>query len=97
MRSTRWPWFGLARVGDLRELGCLLVATDLFDGDDLLPLPECHVDVIVCPYPSATADYAALAKAERGLLRASLEGRFTAVLRSFDPRRTTDERAGQIS
>lgn len=91
VRSTRWSWYGMAQARDLRELGCHLVATDVFDGDELLPLSDRHVDAIVCAYPSATADYAALAKAERARLRTSLEDRFAAVLRAFDPRRTTDE------
>ncbi|MDA8331748.1 MAG: hypothetical protein M0027_11225 [Candidatus Dormibacteraeota bacterium] len=49
VRGTRWSWYGLARAGDLRALGCHLVATDIFDGDDLMPLSDRHVDVIVCP------------------------------------------------
>ena len=73
-----------------------LVATNVFDGQDLLPLSDRHVDVIVCPYPPGTADYATLTRTERGLLRASLAARFTAVLRAFDPRRTTGDEAGPV-
>jgi hypothetical protein len=60
VRGTRWSWYGLTAVGELRALGCHLVATDIFDGDDLLPLSDRHVDVIVCPYPPGTADYVTL-------------------------------------
>lgn len=91
VRGTRWSWYGLSRVGDLRELGCHLIATDVFDGDELLPLSDRHVDVIVCPYPSEMADYATLSKTERSALRAALEDRFSAVLRAFDPRRSLSE------
>lgn len=96
VRGTRWSWYGLTRVSDLRALGCQLVATEVFDGDDLLPLSDRHVDVIVCPYPSEMADYATLTKTERSTLRASLGDRFTAVLRAFDPRRTTGDQAGKV-
>ncbi len=67
-------------------LGCRLVGTDVFDGDDLLLLSDRHVDVIVCDYPPETADFALLTSAGRRLLRASLENRFEVVLRAFDPR-----------
>ena len=96
VRGTRWSWYGLSRVSDLRALGCQLVATNVFDGDDLLPLSDRHVDVIVCPYPPEMADYATLTKAERSSLRASLADRFTAILRAFDPRRTTGDQAPQV-
>ena len=96
VRGTRWSWYGLTRVGDLRALGCHLVATDIFDGDDLMPLSDRHVDVIVCPYPPGTGDYATLTKTGRSSLRASLEDRFTVVLRAFDPRRTIGDGAGQV-
>jgi hypothetical protein len=96
VRGTRWSRYGLARVSDLRALGCDLVATDVFDGPDLLPLSDRHVDVIVGPYPAGTAGYATLTKAERSSLRVSLGDRFTAVLRAFDPRRTTGDEAGQV-
>lgn len=96
VRGTRWFWYGLARASDLRALGCDLVGTDVFDGDDLLPLSDRHVDVIVCPYPSVTADYATLTKAERSVLRGSLGDRYAAVLRAFDPRRTTGDQAEQV-
>lgn len=96
VRGTRWSWYGLAWVGNLRSLGCRLVATDVFDAGDLLPLSDRHVDVIVSPYPANTADYAMLTKAERSRLRASLEERFTAVLRAFDPRCTTGDQPGQV-
>jgi len=96
VRGTRWSWYGLTQVSDLRALGCELIATDVFDGDDLLPLSDRHVDVIVCPYPSEMADYATLTKTVRGALRASLRDRFTTVLRAFDPRRTTGDQAGQV-
>jgi len=95
VRGTRWSWYGLSRVSDLRALRCQLVATNVFDGDDLLPLSDRHVDVIVCPYPEM-ADYATLTKTERSSLRASLTDRFTAVLRAFDPRRTTGDQAPQV-
>jgi len=68
---------------------------DVFDGDDLLPLSDRHIDVIVCPYPAGTADYATLSKTERNSLRATLGDRFTAILRTFDPRRTTGDRTRQ--
>lgn len=55
-RGTRWSWYGLSRVSELRALGCQLVATNVFDGDELLPLSDHHVDVIVCPYPPEMAD-----------------------------------------
>ncbi len=97
VRGTRWSWYGLARASDLRALGCDLVATDVFDGDDLLPLSDRHIDAIVCPYPSDKADYATLTKAERSVLRSSLSDRFTAVLRAFDPRRTTGDQAERVS
>ena len=93
VRGTRWSWYGLSRVSDLRALRCQLVATNVFDGDDLLPLSDRHVDVIVCPYPPETADYATLTKTERSSLRASLTDRFTVVLRAFDPRRSTGDQA----
>ncbi|MHB8246113.1 MAG: hypothetical protein ACYDGN_12320 [Acidimicrobiales bacterium] len=96
VRGTRWSWYGLSRVSDLRALGCQLVATNVFDGDDLLPLSDRHVDVIVCPYPPEMADYATLTKTERSSLRASLADRFTAVLRAFDPRRTTGDQAAGV-
>jgi hypothetical protein len=96
VRGTRWSRYGLARISDLRALGCDLIATDVFDGEDLLPLSDRHFDVIVSPYPPGTPDYAVLAKAQRSQLRASLEDRFTAVLRAFDPRRTTGDETGQI-
>jgi hypothetical protein len=96
VRGTRWSWYGLSRVSDLRALRCQLVATNVFDGDDLLPLSDRHVDVIVCPYPPETADYATLTKTERSSLRASLTDRFTAVLWAFDPRRTTGELAAGL-
>lgn len=91
VRGTRWAAYGLARVATLRSLGCELVATDVYDGDDRLPLSDRHVDVIVCPYPAGVAPYANLTKSERARLRARLEARFAAVLRSFDPRRTVEE------
>ena len=78
MRGTRWFWYGLARASDLRAPRCDLVATDVFDGDDLLPLSDRHVDAIACPYPSGTADYATLTKAERSVLRGSFGDRYTA-------------------
>ncbi len=96
VRGTRWSWYGLARVNDLRALGCDLVASDVFDDEDLLPLSDRHVDVIVCPYPPGRADYATLTKAERSSLRASLADRFTAVLRAFDPRRTTGDESEEV-
>jgi len=59
-------------------------------------LSDRHVDVIVCPYPPGTGDYATLTKTGRSSLRASLEDRFTVVLRAFDPRRTIGDGAGQV-
>jgi hypothetical protein len=88
VRGTRWSAYGLARVADLRALGCQLIATDLYDGDERLPLSDRHIDALVCAYPPGTADYATLTKAERSRLRASLTEQFTAVLRAFDPRHT---------
>ncbi|MHB1500614.1 MAG: hypothetical protein ACYCYK_05520 [Candidatus Dormibacteria bacterium] len=32
--GTRWSWYGLTQVSDIRALGCELIATDVFDGDD---------------------------------------------------------------
>ncbi|MGH9068259.1 MAG: hypothetical protein ACRD0J_12355 [Acidimicrobiales bacterium] len=96
VRATRWTRYGLAQVGDLLDLGCRLVATDVFDGEDLLPLSDRHVDVIACAYPSGAAPYVELSKAERAELRASLEERFNAVLRAFDPRRTVSAKPGPI-
>ena len=96
VRSTRWAIYGLARVGDLLDLGCRLVATDVFDGEELLPLSDRHVDVIACAHPSVTAPYAELSKAERAELRASLQDRFDAVLRAFDPRRSVSAKPGRV-
>ena len=93
VRGTRWSRYGSARLEDLRTLGCRLVGTDVFDGEDLLPLSDRHVDVIVCDYPSETANYAVLTSAERRMLRASLESRFSVVLRAFDLRRTIPDLA----
>ena len=36
VRGTRWSWYGLSRVSDLRALRCQLVATNGFAGDDVL-------------------------------------------------------------
>lgn len=91
VRGTRWSRYGLSRASDLRALGCQLIATNVFDGADLLPLSDRHIDVIVCPYPPEIADYATLTKQERSSLRASLADRFITVLRAFDPRRTTSD------
>lgn len=96
VRGTRWSVYGLASVARLRALGCTLVATEVFDGEEPLPLSDRHVDVIVCPYPPGTAEYATLTKSERNQLRASLAERFDAVLRAFDPRRTVASEAGPI-
>jgi hypothetical protein len=94
VRETRWSAHGLARAADLRALGCPLIATDIFDDDEILPLSDRHVDVLVCAYPAGAADYAALSRADRASLRASLADRFTAVLRAFDPRRTVSNHLG---
>lgn len=51
VRNTRWSVYGLARVADLRALGCQVIATDVFDGDELLPLSKRHVDLLVCACP----------------------------------------------
>ena len=96
VRGTRWSVYGLARVGDLRALGCAVVATDVYEGEEPLPLSDRHVDVIVCPYPPAAAPYADLNKVERGRLRARLADQFTTVLRAFDPRRTAADEPGSI-
>lgn len=96
VRGTRWSAYGLARVADLRAMACQMIATDIFDGDELLPLSDRHVDVLVDAYPPGTADYATLTKAERVRLRTQLAGRFTAVLRAFDPRRTADDEPAQL-
>jgi hypothetical protein len=90
VRGSRWSTYGLARVSALRALGCALVATDVYDGDDLLPLSDRHVDAIVCAYPAGVAPYAELTRVERAGLRANLHDTFGAVLRTFDPRRTVD-------
>jgi hypothetical protein len=54
VRCSRWTMYGLASVARLKGLGCTVVATDVYDGDELLPLSDRHVDVIVCPYPAGT-------------------------------------------
>jgi len=56
-RGTRWAVYGLASVADLGSLGCTLVATDVFDDDERLPLSDRHVDVIVRRYPPGIARY----------------------------------------
>lgn len=94
VRGTRWSVYGLASVARLRALGCMLVATEVFDGEEPLPLSDRHVDVIVCPYPPGAAEYAILTRSERSQLRASVSERFEAVLRAFDPRRTVASEAG---
>jgi hypothetical protein len=91
VRGTRWSWYGSARVSELEDLGCLIIPTEVYDGDELLPLSDRHVDVIVCPYPPDVDPYAVLSKADRERLRASLYERFRAILRAFDPRRRADE------
>jgi hypothetical protein len=91
VRGTRWSQYGLAHVSDVQALGCQLAATNVFDDDDLLPLSDRHVDVLVCAYPPDIGEYATLGKADRALLRASLASQFTTVLRAFDPRRTVGE------
>lgn len=96
VRGTRWSVYGLASVAHLRALGCMLVATEVFDGEEPLPLSDRHVDVIVCPYPPGAAEYAMLTRSERSKLRASVSERFEAVLRAFDPRRTVASEAGPI-
>lgn len=96
VRGTRWTAYGLARVADLRALGCQVIATDVFDDDELLPLSDRHVDVLVCAYPPGTADYASLGRADRSRLRAELSDRFAATLRAFDPRRTTSDPAAGL-
>lgn len=91
VRGTRWSVYGIAPVGRLQSLGVDLVATNVYDGDDLLPLSDRHVDVIVGPYPAGLAPYAQLPKPQQRQLREDLRERFTLVLRAFDPRRTLDE------
>ncbi|MHB1929832.1 MAG: hypothetical protein ACYDEN_03095 [Acidimicrobiales bacterium] len=96
VRGTRWSVYGLASVARLRTLGCTLVATEVFDGEEPLPLSDRHVDVIVCLYPPGVAEYATLTRAEPSRLRASLDERFSTVLRAFDPRRSAASEAGPI-
>lgn len=93
VRGSRWLWYGLASAGSLRNLGCQLVGTDVYEGDELLPLSDRHIDAIVCPYPAGVLDYAALDRGARAQLRESLSTRYAAVLRAFDPRRSVDEEA----
>jgi hypothetical protein len=93
VRGSRWSAYGLTSAGQLRKLGCELVATDIFDGEDLMPLSDRHLDVLVCAYPSGLADYASLNKAERARVRDELLVPFAAVLRSFDPRRSIGHEA----
>jgi len=49
VRGTRWSVYGLATVARLRALGCTLVATEVFDGEEPLPLSDRHVDVSCAP------------------------------------------------
>ena len=93
VRGSRWSWYGLAAAGSLRDLGCQLVGTDVYEGDELLPLSDRHIDVVVCPYPVGVPDYAALDRGTRARLRESLSTRYGAVLRAFDPRRSVAEEA----
>jgi len=65
VRGTRWAVYGLASVAKLRALGCVLVATDVYDNDERLPLSDRHVDVIVCQYPAGVGSYAGLVRADR--------------------------------
>jgi hypothetical protein len=88
VRGSRWSSYGLTTAGELRGLGCDLIATDVFDGEDPMPLSDRHLDVVVCPYPPGWADYASLNKTERARMREGLLGRFSAVLGAFDPRRS---------
>jgi hypothetical protein len=37
---VRGSWYGLATAGSLRSLGCQLVGTDVYEGDELLPLSD---------------------------------------------------------
>lgn len=91
VRGTRWSVYGLAPVGRLRSLDFDVVATNVYDGDDLLPLSDRHADVIIAPYPTGLAPYAQLQKAEQRRLRDTIQDRFVTALRAFDPRRTVDE------
>jgi hypothetical protein len=91
VRGSRWSWYGLATAGSLRALGCQLVGTDVYEGDDLLPLSDKHIDAVVCAYPAGVGDYAALDRGARARLRESLSARYAAVLRAFDPRRSVAE------
>ena len=68
-----------------------MIGTGVYDGDDLLPLSDRHVDLIVAPYPTGLAPYAQLRKDEQRRLRENIQDRFVRVLRAFDPRRTLDE------
>ena len=91
VRGTRWSVYGLAAVGRLRSLGFEVVATNVYDGDELLPFSDRHADVIVSPYPTGLARYSQLPKAEQRRLRDTIQERFVDALRAFDPRRTVDE------
>jgi hypothetical protein len=92
VRGSRWSWYGLAAEGSLRDLGCQL-GTDVYEGDELLPLSDRDIDAVVCPYPAGVADYAALDRGARARLRESLIARYAAVVRAFDPRRSVAEEA----
>jgi hypothetical protein len=87
VRGSRWSWYGVATAGALRELGCQLIGTDIYEGDEPLPLSDRHIDVVVCPYPAGLADYASLDRAARARLREDLIAPYSAALRAFDPRR----------
>lgn len=91
VRGSRWSWYGLATAGSLRRLGCELVGTDVYEGDELLPLSDRHVDVVVCPYPAGVPDYAVLDRTARTRLRQGLTKRYELVLRAFDPRRSVTQ------
>jgi hypothetical protein len=84
-------WYGLATAGSLRALGCQLVGTDVYEGNDLLPLSDRYIEAVVCAYPAGVGDYAALDRGARARLRESLSARYAAVLRAFDPRRSVAE------
>lgn len=86
VRGSRWSWYGLATAGALGDLGCQLVGTDIYEGDELLPLSDRHIDVVVCPYPAGWPDCVALGRAGRARLRESLAGTYSSALRAFDPR-----------
>lgn len=80
-------WFGLASVGHLRQLGYVVVATDIEIDGSREAFSDRHVDVIVCGYPDDEPLYAdTVPPAERRRIRSGLLPLYTRALRAFDPR-----------